>query len=205
MDVSAELDARRYRSDSIIERPKTLIILIAIGANLTSRDGKTPLETCQQAAKALKRLNGLTFKALSHWYETAPQPPSGQPNYVNGIIRLDAIDAADSAADPAGLLCVLQAIEHEHGRERSVANAARTLDLDIIAMGDLVRHSPDPMLPHPRMHERAFVLRPLVDVAPEWRHPVLGLSAQTLLDALPPQSVAPLMRSHLRDSGVAPN
>jgi 2-amino-4-hydroxy-6-hydroxymethyldihydropteridine diphosphokinase len=193
------LDARRYRWESIIERSKTLINLIAIGANLASYGNKTPLATCQQAAEALKRLDGLTLTALSYWYETPPHPPSDQPNYINGVARLDGM------ADPADLLRALQAIEHEHGRERSVANAARTLDLDIIAMGDLVRDSPDPVLPHPRMHERAFVLRPLLDVAPEWRHPVLGRTARALLDGLPGLPLHPIARSHLRDGGVAPN
>ncbi len=175
------------------------MILIAIGANLASRDGKTPLSTCHEAAQALKGLSGLTFTALSRWYETAPQPPSAQPNYVNGVARFDG------TPDPAELLRALQAIEEEHGRERSVPNAARTLDLDIIAIGDLVRHSPDPVLPHPRMHERDFVLRPLMDVAPEWRHPLIGQTAQALLNALPAQSIDLIVRSHLREEGVAPN
>ena len=105
--------------------------------------------------------------------------------------------------DPASLLHALQAIEDAHGRMRSVLNAARTLDLDIVAMDGIVRASPDPVLPHPRMHERAFVLMPLLDVAPDWVHPVLGLAAATLLARLPPQGIHPL--PPLRDGGLAPN
>jgi 2-amino-4-hydroxy-6-hydroxymethyldihydropteridine diphosphokinase len=150
--------------------------------------------TCQLAANALKSLEGLNFEAASRWYETAPHPPSAQSSYINGVVRLDGV------ADPAELLHVLQAIEHEHGRERSVPNAARTLDLDIIAMGDLVRHTPDPVLPHPRMHERAFVLTPLLDVAPSWSHPVTGRTARALLDSLPPQPIHRLAPSQLRDA-----
>ena len=86
-------------------------------------------------------------------------------------------------------------LEAEAGRLRSVPNAARTLDLDIIAMGDggqMVRAVPDPVLPHPRAHLRAFVLVPLLDVAPNWVHPVLRRPAAGLLAALPPQDVAVL-------------
>ena len=93
------------------------------------------------------------------------------------------------------LLAWLQVIEADAGRSRSVPNAARTLDLDIIAMGDggqMVRAVPDPVLPHPRAHLRAFVLVPLLDVAPNWIHPVLRRSAGELLAALPPQEVAGL-------------
>ena len=71
-------------------------------------------------------------------------------------------------------------------------HAARTLDLDIIAIGDLVRDEPDPVLPHPRAHLRAFVLRHLADVAPDWMHPVLGRTAAALLADLPPQDIQPL-------------
>jgi 2-amino-4-hydroxy-6-hydroxymethyldihydropteridine diphosphokinase len=80
-------------------------------------------------------------------------------------------------------------IEAECGRERSMPNAARTLDLDIIGIGDVVRDAPDPILPHPRAHLRAFVLAPLADVAPDWVHPVLGQTAAALLAALPPQEI----------------
>jgi 2-amino-4-hydroxy-6-hydroxymethyldihydropteridine diphosphokinase len=97
--------------------------------------------------------------------------------------------------NPAALLAGLQAIERRGGRQRSVPNAARTLDLDIIAMGpegQAMRDAPDPILPHPRMHERGFVLAPLLDVAPDWVHPRLQRSARALLAGLPPQGVARL-------------
>ncbi len=93
---------------------------------------------------------------------------------------------------PEVLLAQLQAIEHAAGRARSLPNAPRTLDLDIIDMHGRVRRAPDPILPHPRAHLRAFVLLPLRDIAPGWRHPVLGAGVQSLIDGLPPQDIRPL-------------
>jgi 2-amino-4-hydroxy-6-hydroxymethyldihydropteridine diphosphokinase len=94
--------------------------------------------------------------------------------------------------DPVKLLENVMAVETACGRVRSVPNAARTLDLDIIAIGDLVRDEKDLVLPHPRAHLRAFVLAPLADVAPDWIHPVLGRTAAALLADLPPQDIRPL-------------
>jgi 2-amino-4-hydroxy-6-hydroxymethyldihydropteridine diphosphokinase len=180
------------------------MILVALGANLPAPDGRSPLETCRRAAAALEGAAGLRLLTVSRWYETDAVPPSGQPPYINGVARLEG------EADPALLLAALQAIEAAHGRRRSLPNAARTLDLDILAMGTLVRSAPDPVIPHPRLHQRAFVLAPLLDVAPGWWHPVLGQSARALLDALPPQGVRAMHgeampASHLRDGSGAPN
>jgi 2-amino-4-hydroxy-6-hydroxymethyldihydropteridine diphosphokinase len=91
--------------------------------------------------------------------------------------------------DPAALLARLQAIEARCGRQRGLPNAARTLDLDIVAIGALVRDSPDPVLPHPRAHQRGFVLRPLADVAPDWVHPALHRNVSDLLAELPPDGI----------------
>lgn len=159
------------------------MILIAIGANLPDREGRSPLATCLAAVEALRLLPGLRLAAVSPWYRTAPVPPSGQPDYVNGIVRLEG------AADPGELLARLQAIEARAGRSRGAANAARTLDLDIVALNGVVRATPDPVLPHPRAHLRGFVLIPLRDVAPDWVHPLLGAAAADLLRALPAQDV----------------
>jgi len=162
------------------------VILIAIGANLPGRDGSSPLATCRAAAEALRAVPGLRLVGVSPWYRSAPVPPSGQPDYVNGVVRLEG------AAEPAGLLAGLQAIEAQAGRVRGPANAARTLDLDIIDLNGLVRDAPDPVLPHPRAHLRGFVLLPLADVAPDWVHPRLAAGVAALLRALPPYDVVRL-------------
>ncbi len=162
------------------------MILVALGANLPGPDGTSPLQACRTAAVALDSLPGLRLVGLSRWFRTAPVPPSGQPDYVNAVARLRG------EADPGALLAALQAIEARAGRVRSAPDAARTLDLDIIAMGPaggLCRTAPDPVLPHPRAHLRGFVLAPLLDVAPDWVHPILHRPAAALLATLPPQAV----------------
>lgn len=161
------------------------MILIAIGANLPGKDGLPPLETCEAAVEAIRTLPGLSFMARSPWYRSRAVPVSSQPDYCNGMIRMTG------DISPEALLRELQAIEARFGRERASPNAARTLDLDIIDMGGTIRATPDPVLPHPRAHLRAFVLRPLLDVNPAWRHPVLRQSVATLLAELPPQDIEP--------------
>jgi 2-amino-4-hydroxy-6-hydroxymethyldihydropteridine diphosphokinase len=151
------------------------MILVALGANLPAPSGSPPSVTLRAAAAEIARLPNLRIEATSALYESAPQPPSGQPAYRNAVLRL----AGD--IDPAALLAALLEIEARFGRQRGEENASRSLDLDIIAMGATLRQAPDPILPHPRAHQRAFVLRPLADVAPGWRHPLLGIKVEALL------------------------
>jgi len=161
--------------------------LVAIGANLPGPDGAAPLATCRAAVAALDGVAGLALVAASSWWETAPEPPMpGSPWYVNGVARLRG------RADPAALLAALQAIEAASGRVRPYPNAPRTLDLDIVAMGRLVRATPDPVLPHPRAAIRRFVLEPLREVWPGWTDPVTGRGVEAMLGTLPPAAMRPV-------------
>ena len=157
-------------------------VLVGIGANLPDASGRDALGTCRWAAARLAELPGLRLAGLSRWFRTRPVPVSDQPDYVNGVAQLSG-----AVADPVTLLLALQAIEAAAGRVRSVPNAARTLDLDIVAIDSLVRRAPDPVVPHPRMHERTFVLAPLCDLMPGWRHPLLGMTAAELLGRVSPE------------------
>ncbi len=153
-------------------------IFVAFGANLPSRRHGSPAATCLAALTALET-KGVKILRRSAFYESAPVPISDQPWYVNGVAEVA------TALDPAGLLAVLHEIERDFGRERRELNAARVMDLDIVSYGRLVREDPPPILPHPRMADRAFVLLPLLEIAPGWVHPVLGLSVEELVSRLP--------------------
>ncbi|WP_374374927.1 2-amino-4-hydroxy-6-hydroxymethyldihydropteridine diphosphokinase [Dongia sp.] len=152
-------------------------IYIALGANLPSGHG-SPRATLEAAVGAIAAA-GIEIRRRSRWYESAPVPRAAdQPWYVNGVIAV----ATDLA--PEALLAQLQRIELDFGRVRSVPNAPRSLDLDIVAYGDRVVTAGAPLLPHPRMESRAFVLLPLRDVAPDWHHPQSGLSVADLIAGL---------------------
>jgi 2-amino-4-hydroxy-6-hydroxymethyldihydropteridine diphosphokinase len=171
-------------------------ILIGIGANLPGPHGEAPLAMARAAVAALAGITGLRLAAVSRFWESAPmlpcgqpapdQPAGDQPRYVNAVARLEG------EAEPAWLLARLQAIEAAAGRVRGARNAARPLDLDILDMDGKVRAAPDPVLPHPRMAGRAFVLRPLAEVAPDWRHPATGAGIRELLAAVAAQDAARL-------------
>jgi 2-amino-4-hydroxy-6-hydroxymethyldihydropteridine diphosphokinase len=167
-------------------------VLVAIGANLPGPDGASALATCIAAAEALDGACGLRLAALSRWWASAPVPAlPGVPDYVNGVARLEGI------ADPALILAALHAIEDRFGRVRPFRDAPRTLDLDLIDAGGRVLDGPGLVLPHPRAHLRAFVLRPLAEVAPGWVHPRLGLALGAMLETVAAQDARPL--SHQGD------
>jgi 2-amino-4-hydroxy-6-hydroxymethyldihydropteridine diphosphokinase len=152
-------------------------ILIGLGANLDSPRWGTPRETLA-AALAVLEGNGVAVRARSGWYRSAPVPASDQPWFVNAVAALATTLA------PPDLLALMQAIETCFGRARGVPNAARVLDLDLLDYRGERVQSPDLILPHPRLHQRRFVLAPLAETAPGWRHPVLGLTAAQLLARL---------------------
>jgi 2-amino-4-hydroxy-6-hydroxymethyldihydropteridine diphosphokinase len=127
---------------------------------------------------------GIHIRSRSRWYQSAPVPVSDQPWFVNGVI------CAETELSPAEVLAQLHRIEAELGRQRGERNAARAVDLDILAFGNLILEGPEPpIVPHPRLAERAFVLLPLAEIAPDWRHPVTGTGISDLIAALPRDQV----------------
>lgn len=149
------------------------MIYIALGANLPSSVG-APEETLRRALAALPS-RGVAVDAVSPFYRSPAWPDPKDPPFVNAIARVR------TKLTPADLMRVLLQIESEFGRRRSQKNAPRTLDLDLIDYAGLVTDAPHLLLPHPQLHERAFVLKPLADVAPDWRHPITGQSVGELL------------------------
>ncbi|OZI50408.1 2-amino-4-hydroxy-6-hydroxymethyldihydropteridine diphosphokinase [Bordetella genomosp. 4] len=127
---------------------------IGLGANLG--DARSTLRT---VLEQLRQTAGILHCLSSHFYRTAPVDATG-PDYINAVAALDTTLA------PLELLDVLQALENQHGRQRPYKNAPRTLDLDLLLYGDTTMNTPRLTLPHPRMHERAFVLAPLSELAP---------------------------------------
>ena len=158
------------------------MIIIGIGSNLKSDIYSSTLKACQQAV-SLIRENSIHVICKSSWYETAPVPLSSQSNFINGVISVK------TQSNSLDLLRLLLAIETKMGRTRGVENAARIIDLDLIGYNDEIVETKNLVLPHPRFHERAFVVQPLYEIAPNWRHPVLGLTMEELLITLSDQKI----------------
>ncbi|MBO6037925.1 MAG: 2-amino-4-hydroxy-6-hydroxymethyldihydropteridine diphosphokinase [Acetobacter sp.] len=157
-------------------------IIIAVGANL-EHDKKSARVTCLEAVATIRSIPGVRVLSISHWYKSAPVPPLEQPFYVNGVLSCIV------KHDPFLLLSFLHEIERNCGRVRSIPNAPRTLDLDLITYGSLCLDTPRLVLPHPRAHERAFVLVPLSDICPDWVHPQLGYDMLQMLEAVQGQEI----------------
>ncbi|MFT3808688.1 MAG: 2-amino-4-hydroxy-6-hydroxymethyldihydropteridine diphosphokinase [Micropepsaceae bacterium] len=150
------------------------MILIALGANEASRRGPPP-ETFRAALETLEGMGVKTLQ-LSRLFTSPAWPDPKDPPFTNAVARVE------TALPPVELMAALHAVEAGFGRERRVPNAPRPLDLDLIDYAGRVESPPGgPVLPHPRAAERAFVLAPLLDVAPEWVDPVSGRTGQELL------------------------
>jgi 2-amino-4-hydroxy-6-hydroxymethyldihydropteridine diphosphokinase len=143
---------------------------VALGSNLGDREAHLTAAT-----RALRAWPGVRITGVSRVYETAPVGPPPQGPYLNAVVRLH------TRLEPRELLATLLEIEAAEGRQRQAGrNRARTLDLDLLFYGSLVLDEPGLHVPHPRLHERAFVLWPLRDVAPDLVHPRLGKTVEEL-------------------------
>jgi 2-amino-4-hydroxy-6-hydroxymethyldihydropteridine diphosphokinase len=147
-------------------------VVVALGSNLAG--GCASSEALLEAALAQFSRAGLPVVARSSWWRSDAWPDPAGPEYRNGIAIVE------TPAAPAAVLSALLDIEQAFGRARAARHAPRTLDLDLIAHGRRVIDEPGLVVPHPRAHERLFVMGPLAEVAPAWRHPVLGRTAAEL-------------------------
>ena len=175
--VPASVVERVDAADTTLHNPKRAVL--SLGSNLGNR-----LETLQGAIDALEDTPGVRIKAVSPVYETAPWgvEPGSQPSYFNAVVLLK------TTLPPSSLLERAHAVEEAFHRVRDERWGARTLDVDIVAYADVVDDDPHLTLPHPRAHERAFVLAPWHDVEPEAQLPGLGTVAD-LLDAVTREGV----------------
>jgi 2-amino-4-hydroxy-6-hydroxymethyldihydropteridine diphosphokinase len=147
--------------------------VVAVGGNLAGDYGSP--KAAQEAALALFADAGLTIVKRSSWWRSASWPDPSLPDYMNAVVLVE------TAMGPQETLQALHAVEARFGRRRDQANAPRVLDLDLIAHGRTVTEGGEGLaVPHPRAAERLFVMGPLAEIAPGWRHPVSGLSASAL-------------------------
>ena len=147
-------------------------VVIALGSNLPGRHGSS--EALLDAALARFADVGLRVLKRSSWWRSAAWPDPLQPEYRNGVAIVETDQPPEAVM--AGLLILEAALD----RKRTARNAPRTLDLDLIAFGRELRQDPGLILPHPRAHQRRFVMGPLAEIAPRWVHPVSGETAASL-------------------------
>ena len=160
---------------------QTVTAYLGLGANLDSEFG-TPPQTLEKAVEAIKDA-GVTVQKVSPMYKTAPVPVSDDPWYHNQVIEVE------TSLTPHNLLKLLNTIEADFGRVRTVKNAPRIIALDILTYGYEWIHDDQLSVPHPRMKERAFVLYPLRDIAPDFRHPMTDVHIDATIGQLPEQKI----------------
>lgn len=151
-------------------------VYLSLGSNLGDRQ-----KNIHAATEQIRSLGTIT--AISKYYETEPQEVANQPWFINSVIELE------TTLSPHELLTRLLEIEQKLGRVRSKRFGARIIDIDILLYDEMIINEPDLIIPHPRLHERAFVLIPLLEIVADQPHPLLQRSFTELLQSLPPQIV----------------
>jgi 2-amino-4-hydroxy-6-hydroxymethyldihydropteridine diphosphokinase len=150
-------------------------VVVALGSNL--KGSYRSVQALLEAALSAMKSEGLRIVVRSSWWRSAAWPDPSAPAYLNGVAIVE------TPFDAQGTLTALRCVEARFGRARTVRNAPRTLDLDLVAFGREAADAPGLTLPHPRAAERLFVMGPLAEIAPDWVHPTLGVSAQELAAA----------------------
>ena len=157
-------------------------IIIGIGGNLKSSDGNHPIKV---AMKAIRYFNDYSIKVTdqSSWYETEPIPKSEQPNFFNCIVF------ANTFLNELDVLKSLHEIEDKLGRRRRVVNEARVIDLDLIDFSSKILRNKEIVVPHPRAHQRRFVMEPIAELDKNWVHPILKINVNKILKKLENQNI----------------
>ena len=167
-------------------------VAIALGGNLGDSQ-----RILSEAIAVIDQAIDISVVARSHFYRTAPVGPP-QPDYINACIL------ADTSLSPLALLHQLLSIENQFGRVRQARWGARSLDLDLLFYGDRTLDILGLTIPHPRLHERPFVLVPLMDIAPDWQHPIFNQTTEQLLSQLSVAGVERLTLQPSMPSQIAP-
>ena len=157
-------------------------IIIGIGGNIKSEDGDHPIKVAMKAIRYLKDYS-INITNQSSWYETEPIPKSDQPNFFNCIVF------AKTILNESDVLNSLHEIEYRLGRRRTLVNEARVIDLDLIDYSNKILRNKEIIIPHPRAHQRRFVMEPLAELDKNWIHPVLKINIKKILAELNNQKI----------------
>ncbi|HJT70664.1 MAG TPA: 2-amino-4-hydroxy-6-hydroxymethyldihydropteridine diphosphokinase [Terriglobales bacterium] len=149
------------------------VVYLSLGSNVGDREANL-----REAIAKLSELGEVT--AVSSFYETEPVETSAQPWFLNCVVKFD------TEKMPRQLIAAILSMEQSMGRQRRKEKAPRTIDIDILLFGTSIIELPSLTVPHPRMHQRRFVLEPMAEIAPDARHPVFKRTIRELRDALPP-------------------
>ena len=157
-------------------------IIIGIGGNIKSEDGDHPIKVAMKAIRYLKDYS-INITNQSSWYETEPIPKSDQPNFFNCIVF------AKTALNELDVLKSLHEIEYRLGRKRILVNEPRVIDLDLIDYSNKILRNKEIIIPHPRAHQRRFVMEPLAELDKNWFHPILKINIKKILAELNNQKI----------------